>query len=156
MVPVESRPVATSSPTTFGQIFARAETPGLIARQMAEALQRLPDRPVEIALNPRELGRVRMSISAAETGITVSMIAERPETLDLMKRNIDQLTVEFESIGYSNINFAFAEGEAQTGFTDPKDADSDAAPAVITLEMQDDDLPSLSQVRISDGVDIRL
>jgi len=155
-LPAETRTTGTTSAPTFGQVLARAETPGLMARQMAEALQRLPDKPVEIALNPRELGRVRMSISAAEAGITVNVLAERPETLDLMRRNIEQLTVEFEAIGYSNINFAFAEGEAQQSFSEEADSGSSSDRSVVNLEIDDEDVPRTAQMQVATGVDIRL
>ncbi len=101
-----------SSPAALAQALSRPETPAMIGRQMAEFLQRLPDRPVELSLNPEELGRVRLSISVAEGGITVSVLAERPETLDLMRRNIDQLAREFQNLGYENIGFAFNEGQS--------------------------------------------
>jgi flagellar hook-length control protein FliK len=120
----EPRAGATSATGSLAQTLARTETPAAIGRQMAEALQKLADRPVEVSLNPRELGRVRMSIAAAEAGITVSVVVERPETLDLMRRNIDQLAREFQSIGYENINFSFAQGQSgeqrqtETGFDD--------------------------------------
>lgn len=135
---------------------ARAETPGMIARQMAEAMQRLPDRPVEIALNPRELGRVRMNISAAETGITVSVLAERPETLDLMRRNIDQLSIEFEAIGYTNINFAFSEGETAGSFAEQQDTGNEEPTSFINLETIDEDTEHPPTLPTNTGVDIRL
>jgi flagellar hook-length control protein FliK len=106
--PVDStlRNVSSSHP-----IFSRADTPSLIGRQLVEAVHRMPERPVELALNPEELGRVKMSISASDGGITVSLLAERPETLDLMRRHIDQLAREFQTLGYASINFAFTAGQ---------------------------------------------
>lgn len=146
-----------AGPTQLSQAVSRTETPFLIARQMAEALQRMPERPVEIALSPKELGRVRMSISASEVGVMVSVIAERPETLDLMRRNIEQLSREFEMIGYSEIAFAFAEGEAQEGFSQ-KDSEktdiTDSYVAVDTWEAGEEiNTPAAAPVT---GVDIRL
>ena len=92
-------------------VFSRTDTPMLIGRQLVEAVHRMPERPVELALNPEELGRVKMSISASDGGITVSLLAERPETLDLMRRHIDQLAREFQALGYASINFAFTAGQ---------------------------------------------
>ena len=123
---------------------------------MAEALQKAQDRPVEIALNPRELGRVRMSISAAEAGITVSVIAERPETLDLMRRNIEQLTREFQTIGYENIAFSFSGGEARQDFSDQQNDEN--RPAVTRLDLTSDDNlpPAAPRMVATSGVDLRL
>src|SRR5690606_21551545 len=80
------------------------------AVQGIEILSRHPDKPIEIALNPVELGRVRMELSRTENGVTVSIIADRPETLDLMRRHIDQLAAEFHRLGYTDIAFSFGNG----------------------------------------------
>ena len=139
------------------QTVARPETPSQIARQMAEALQRMPDRPVEIALSPKELGRVRLRISASEAGVTVSVIAERPETLDLMRRNIEQLSREFEMIGYSDIDFAFAEGEAQQGFASDGKENNETTYSYVDLDAQGtDEHTDAAKIVPATGVDIRL
>ena len=90
----------TSSPPTAGNAI-RPATQGI------EILVRHPDKLVEISLNPEELGRVRMAMSRTEHGMTVAIMAERPEALDLMRRHIDQLTAEFHRLGYTNIGFSF-------------------------------------------------
>ncbi|QJF52993.1 flagellar hook-length control protein FliK [Roseobacter ponti] len=142
--------------STAQQAILRAETPGMIGRQMAEALQRLPDRPVELALSPRELGKVRMTISAAEGSITVNVLAERPETLDLMRRNIDELAREFQALGFETISFAFSEGQQQTN-----EDHSDDAPRVTetdTAHHSDPAETADAPVRLveSTGLDLRL
>lgn len=154
---IEPRTNGPTNAAGVSQILSRTETPAMIARQMAEALQRLPDRPVEISLNPKELGRVRMNISVAEIGITVNVIAERPETLDLMRRNIDQLSREFEAMGYDDIGFAFAEGEAQQQFSEQDGDGSDETYTLIDLDpMETSDAPARPVSQPSTGIDIRL
>ena len=54
---------------------------------------------VEVKLSPEELGRVRLSMTTAETGMTVLVTAERPETLDLIRRNIDLFAADLERTG---------------------------------------------------------
>ncbi|WP_253186877.1 flagellar hook-length control protein FliK [Roseobacter denitrificans] len=153
----ETRSASSTSTTPLNQLLARAETPTAIARQMAEALQKLPDRPVEISLNPKELGRVRMNISAAEAGITVTIVTERPETLDLMRRNIDQLVREFQAIGYNDINFAFSEGETQQGFAETSDERNGAAATQLELLQAEETAESNdTTLNAQTGVDIRL
>ena len=152
----EARTTAQASTGTLQQAINRPDTPVMIARQMAEALQKLPDKPVEIALNPRELGRVRMSISAVEAGITVNVIAERPETLDLMRRNIDQLAREFQSIGYEDINFAFAEGEAQQNFAEDQEGAPEQHKTQLDLVSIEDEQPPRQETSASSGIDIRI
>jgi hypothetical protein len=153
----EPRAGTTNATGSLAQTLARADTPAAIGRQMAEALQKLPDRPVEVSLNPRELGRVRMSIAASEAGITVSVVVERPETLDLMRRNIDQLAREFQSIGYENINFSFAEGHSRDNRQTETGFDDHAAGTAIELEH----IESIAAVpgthdTITTGLDLRL
>lgn len=90
----------------------RVEPGRMAAAQIASAVADARSRPVEIALHPEELGRVRIALSATETGMAVSISAERPETLDLMRRHIDQLAQEFRRLGYSDIGFDFGQGDA--------------------------------------------
>lgn len=84
----------------------RAEVARHVAIQIAEAV-RSGERPVELTLNPAELGRVRISLGGADGAMTVLVSAERGETLDLMRRHIDQLAQEFRAIGYRGTDFAF-------------------------------------------------
>jgi len=99
---------------------ATTPLPQHIARQIVEALQSMPNRPVEISLNPEELGRVRLALSSSETGIVVNVLAERQETVDLLRRHISHLEAAFLDIGYADIAFSFS-GGAQTS----EDAESD-------------------------------
>lgn len=84
-----------------------------IARQLTSALPGATDGPVEISLNPEELGKVRLAMRTQDDAITVSVQAERPETLDLMRRNIDSLAREFREMGYAQISFDFGDRPAQ-------------------------------------------
>ena len=69
----------------------RAEVYRGVVAQMQGALARSGAGPIEIALNPEELGNVRIALNVSEASIGVSILAERPETLDLQRRNIEQL-----------------------------------------------------------------
>ncbi|MBM2353202.1 flagellar hook-length control protein FliK [Sulfitobacter pseudonitzschiae] len=83
-----------------------------VARQIAEAaVQTSADRQIELTLNPAELGRVRMSLSTSDAGASVTIHADRPETLDLMRRNIGELESEFADMGYGDVDFAFSSGD---------------------------------------------
>lgn len=88
-----------------------------IATQLAQAAPRGGQPPVDISLNPEELGQVRMSVSTTETSVVMSISAERPETLELMRRHLDQLTNEFRELGYDNIDFVFGGGDSDSADT---------------------------------------
>ena len=101
----------------------RAELAPHVAKQLVQVMAQAAHKPVEIALSPHELGRVRMSITAEDGAITVNILAERPDTLDLMRRHIDQLGHTFRAMGYDQIAFSFGQGGDADGNT-PTDRDS--------------------------------
>ncbi|WP_187430690.1 hypothetical protein ROLI_000660 [Roseobacter fucihabitans] len=151
--PWDARGAATA--TTSAHAISRPETASMVGRQMAEVLHRMPDRPVEVALNPEELGRVRLSISATEGGITVSVLAERPETLDLMRRHIDQLAREFQTLGYSNINFAFNEGNSDQNSSQNDQPHTASNANTQSHEPEDGSITPIT-LATATGVDLRL
>lgn len=131
-----------------------------IARQLVEVMTHAQHRPVEIALSPAELGRVRMSVATDDGKITVNILAERPDTLDLMRRHIDQLGQAFRSMGYEQITFSFGRG-AETGGQSHNSSTDQNSGKTSTDEDTAHDLPTeqsiihLDQAGTS-GIDIRL
>ena len=84
---------------------------------------------VEIALSPEELGRVRMAVSPVESGGIVHISVERPETLELVQRNLDLLRRDLKDAGWANVSISLAEG-SQQGFSDQQETRmSDSNPA---------------------------
>lgn len=140
----------------------RADLAPHVARQLVEVMAQATHRPIEIALSPQELGRVRMAILTGEDrSITVSITAERPETLDLLRRNIDQLGQSFKSMGYDQISFAFGQG-AQGGGQSGQDASaggqqapSSSSASGMAAPTADPTLITLDTVPDA-GIDIRL
>lgn len=112
------RPAHTHQATSSSAFIQRAELPQNIPPAIAEAFKRAPDKPIEIALNPIELGRVRMVMSTNETGIVVTVSAERGDTLDLMRRNIDDLGKSLSDLGFEDVSFAFEQGHEQADQND--------------------------------------
>ena len=104
--------------TTFGPgaaiTAARAELAGNVSRQIVEAMRNITGKSLEIALNPVELGRVRMILSPSDAGVTMNILADRPDTLDLMRRNIDDLSRSFAELGYDDISFSFGQNDQMT------------------------------------------
>ncbi|MDE9450087.1 flagellar hook-length control protein FliK [Aliiroseovarius sp. Z3] len=97
------RDVGQSAPT----VRAPPELPRLIAAQLADVVRSNPDKPVELTLNPEELGRVRMSFQTEAASLNVFVQVERPETLDLMRRHIEQLAQDMHELGYDEVSFSF-------------------------------------------------
>lgn len=108
--PMQPSRNAASPPGGAGSTPATA--PSIIA-QISAVARGLPDGPVEIRLSPEELGRVQLSLQRGETMTTVLVVAERPETLELMRRNIAELARELGDLGHAGLSFSFAQGHAQ-------------------------------------------
>lgn len=99
--------IAGAATDAAGSTPHRAEILRYPAAQIADGLVRHPERPVEITLNPEELGRVKFRLHAGEGNISVIVTVERGETIDLMRRHIDVLAQEFRRLGYEGIGFEF-------------------------------------------------
>ncbi|MFC3118683.1 flagellar hook-length control protein FliK [Jhaorihella thermophila] len=53
---------------------------------MIRYLSRGPDGAIEVALDPVELGRVRMRLHPQADGVAVAISADRSETVELMRQ----------------------------------------------------------------------
>ena len=158
-ITLDLRAHGSFSSTSSQNLAPRPEMPVRVAQQLAQAMHRAPDRPLEIALNPAELGRVRMTLTATEAGIVVNILADRPDTLDLMRRNIDDLGQSFSELGYEDIAFAFGQNDDPSDASENQQSDGND---VLRIDLEDkqpgaavaSDLPRLAIN--AQGVDLRL
>ena len=113
--------------------------------QILPAVQRRTGGRVELTLSPAELGRVEITMQSRDGGMSVSLNAERPETLELLRRHIDLLAADMRQLGMTDLSFSFGrepagdpspgegEGEGQgsnDGEAGARPGDRHAAPAV--------------------------
>jgi len=103
--------VKTDNSPSASTILATASAAKNVIMQIAQAALAGGSQAVEIALDPIELGKVRMTLHTSETGINVQILADRPETIDLMRRNAHLLEAEFENLGYQDIGFEFSQNQ---------------------------------------------
>lgn len=152
----ETRSTNALNSVSVASLTQRAELPQHISYSIAESFKRAPEKPIEIALNPAELGRVRMVMATSETGITVTITADRGDTLDLMRRNIDDLGKSLNDLGFEDVSFAFdqqqhpTEQQEQTGDDDLSRVDE----PLVMLPAQPRLAPAVSVP--STGIDMRL
>lgn len=115
-IPTEARPVVHSLDTGAGITEPKSAmlSPAIpadigvrVSPQIADAIRQTRDGQVEISLSPEELGRVKLVINGNESSVSVSIQSERPETLDLIRRHINQLHRELLELGYAEISFNF-------------------------------------------------
>lgn len=145
--PVAHQTATAAAPT------AGAETARHVANQIAVVISNQPGRPTEIALQPKELGRVRLSMTAVDTTITLNILAERPETTDLLRRHIDALSQEFEALGYDTISFSFGH---DTSASDDQSATDGERQSVPATEQVTQDAPPADTKYPASGLDLRL
>jgi hypothetical protein len=93
------------------------------ARMIAEAiaLGTMRDR-IELRLDPPELGRVSIDMTMDGNTVSATVSAERPETLDLLRRHVDMLQRELGASGFGSADIGFADrragGQGREGLPD--------------------------------------
>jgi hypothetical protein len=142
----------------------RPQTPLLaqhVAQQLAVSLRQSSDRVTEMALDPVELGKVRMTVRAQDQAIVMTVVAERPETADLMRRHVDVLQQELRALGYTSVTLDFSAGQGQSAFDradqTPHDHDGGRASADPSDTFDAADAAPAMAARGADGsLDLRL
>ncbi|MDJ0822737.1 MAG: flagellar hook-length control protein FliK [Paracoccaceae bacterium] len=133
----------------------RTEIAQALLRQITSGLAQAQDGRVEIRLEPEELGRLRMQIVPVDQGVTVHVSADRQETLDLLRRNIEQLARELRELGYQQTSFSF-DGQGNGG---QQSFDEQAGHAPRTADRTEPHTETANPARNiapQDGLDLRL
>lgn len=115
-----------AQPGTFAAAPAVAAEPRGVARQIAEALIAAHENGIDLQLSPEELGRVKLSMTQGEAGFLVTVSADRPETLELLRRHIDLLGEEFAALGLGDTAFSFNDSPDHQTAGDPLPTQTDA------------------------------
>jgi flagellar hook-length control protein FliK len=137
---------------TGGAVPMPPEVARQVANQMASAVVQNNGKTTEISLNPAELGRVRLSLTAVDGSLTLVVLADRPETQDLLRRHIDVLAQEFRALGYDTLSFSFGSNDQPKDdhLSKPAHEERDAAASDQEVKV------ARHYVDASLGVDLRL
>lgn len=137
----------------------RADLARTAGSQLVEAVRHGPGGSTDVALNPEELGRVRLSLMTQDGVLHVTVLAERPETHDLLRRNIGLLQSDFRALGYTDVAFDFGQGGDRSDRPDrPADTapiSTDAPPGTIA-EVTDAPAADQKPAAASARLDLRL
>lgn len=106
----------------------------------------------DIALHPAELGQVRMTLSLENGSATLTVTAERPESLDLLRRSADGLVADLAALGFSDISMAFS----NQGQQEPSADKQPEQPADNPAYPQDPAANNPSANKVAGGLDLRL
>lgn len=84
----------------------------------------MPDGPprTEITLAPEELGKVHIHFTGQDDSLQVRLFVERPETLDLLRRQADLLAQELRQSGLSHASLSFGDWRQQEQRPDARNA----------------------------------
>ncbi|MBF9042631.1 hypothetical protein HKCCE4037_04795 [Rhodobacterales bacterium HKCCE4037] len=134
------------------------QAPSMVAQQIAAALQdrnRDIGQPIELALDPPELGRVRLQMVDLAGTLTLTIHADRPETADLMRRHMDLLAQEFAEAGVNapSVNISHGGANGQPG---ERVADQSVNPAGSAPEDTAPNMSASATRRATGALDLRL
>ena len=88
-----------------------ASNPAAVVGQVAVAIAGAEHKRVEIRLDPPELGRVQIHLTPTDAGgLQATVLADRPETGDFLRRHAAQLARELSEAGYGEVDLDFATG----------------------------------------------
>ena len=117
--PLPGRPEPLQVPDAVAPASDRASPTGLhdihgLPRHLPATLVQAASRAdrddrVELLLDPVELGRVRFELTSSADRVQVNVSVERPETLDLLRRNVDSLRAEFREAGFDAATLSFSQ-----------------------------------------------
>lgn len=124
--------------------------------QVAGGQMSMKQDSAELTLTPEDLGRIRFDLRHQGDTLIVTLSADRPETLDLMRRHAGDLRAELSAAGYGSatLDFSGSGGSRQSSdqpaqWGQRAEAETQSAPT---------DTPALSPPlpRVSEGLDLRI
>jgi flagellar hook-length control protein FliK len=130
-----------------------ATLPPQVPAQIAAAIAARPERPLELRLSPAELGGMTLNLRQDGDILRVVLQADRPDTLDLLRRNGDILLEELRLAGFSGADLSFAD---DGGARDRPEL----APSRSALQSDSPRAPALPppspSLQAAQGLDLRL
>lgn len=143
-----------SEPVLAQKATQRATPPAMeqVTTQLRQQITTSSRQVIEIRLDPPELGRVLIQLSTHDQGVAAQITADRPETLELMRRHSELLAASLEDAGFANSNLDF-----QNGDPDEKSAASDSSETWLTAAAPAEATQPTTSGLAADGrLDIRL
>jgi flagellar hook-length control protein FliK len=151
-----SNAAANPAPVVLAAI-PLADVPVQIAAQAKDGKNRF-----EIRLDPPELGRIDVRLDIDSKGIVTSRLtAERPETLDLLRRDASQIERALQDAGLKTGDQSLQFSLRDQSFADRGDTSSALAPSIVLADDETIPLATLTQAYgriagLGGGIDIRV
>jgi flagellar hook-length control protein FliK len=114
----------------------------------------------EIRLHPADLGKLDITLSVAEDGrVQANLRAERPETLELLQRDVRNLEQQLRhaglDVGSNALSFSLSNGQNQRQAPNPIWPEFAGANDAAS-QAQDYAIANYLAVPVRDGIDIRV
>ena len=139
----------TAGTSTSLQMPVAPTSNGGIQSQIVHAIVSSENSEVEVKLSPQELGSVRIVMTPRDTGMQVTIYAERQDTLEVLRRDQDGLAADLESMGFSHSEMEFFEERKDTA--NPEELDEQHIPTAT----HSDQTPAPPMRVSAGGLDIR-
>lgn len=131
-----------------------AVTPSQLAPLIVSASREGGATNITITLAPEELGTLHMRVSLEGEALRVTMLAERQETLDLMRRYGDQLLSDLRDLGFGGASLGF--GKSSGGAAEQQPASGSSSENQQNGLVPPQPSPAPSRTARPGGLDIRL
>jgi flagellar hook-length control protein FliK len=117
---LRAEPLLEARPTTHlhhSQTVSKGDFSAPVTRQIVDAVHAriTAEKIIEVSLNPAELGRLKLILTPAENGLIINVMAERAETIEIIRRNMIDLEKAFSEMGHENISFSFDQNSEFAG-----------------------------------------
>ena len=154
MLGTAERMPASGPPAPASLVMPVAEMPRPAVTQIIEAVRQNAPGTFEISLVPEALGRVRLTVTPAEAGLSIVLFAERMETLDLMRRSVEFLQQAARDHGFGDVRFTFA-GSGNEGRGEWRSSGQPGEQRPMTEASSDTFIQAPTRSN-ADGLDLRL
>lgn len=147
-------PTASGAPAFLP---AAPHLPATTAPALVLAVAQSGTGTVELVLTPEDLGRLRFEVTQTGDQMRIHLTVDRPETLDLLRRNADQLLSEFRQAGFAGATLSFAQGGQGSPGSQPQTPQPTAATAPPSPAPDHPaTAPNLASQPAAGGLDLRL
>lgn len=133
---------------------ATAQVP--LTAEILRLVQTPPDGPVTLTLRPDDLGTLRFEVTQTEHGLHIHLSVDQPQTLDLLRRQGDQLLADLRQAGFAGASLSFAGDGAQDSPPQPRDQPQHSLYPSGTKPALDHPSPHAPRIASSGTLDLRL
>lgn len=110
-------PIPAELPRPHAPDSATPSRPPISPMPLTEEILRLvqiaPDGPVTLTLRPDDLGTLRFEVKQTDQGLHIHLAVDEPQTLDLLRRQGDQVMADLRQAGFAGASLSFAGGGGQ-------------------------------------------